>query len=203
MLMQLIHGPTDLDRLRGAFNWKDGAVYFPPTHLTVSTYSLPLSHHGWQISLLTSLLRGSHKSGNLVIVKPKKWFKHPSWAPTPISLVLWRGGWAFIFWSNLINFGSSGSKVVWLIAKYDSNYRGTREISVLPEISSVCTSRSRGALCVWFTVEKRRYFKVFPKKASLGAGWKRRRPASDGWCLGEFELRGVNLVFDGEPAHDY
>ena len=46
-------------------------------------------------------------------------------------------------------------------------------------------------------------FKVFPKKASLGAGWKRRRPASDGWCLGEFELRGVNLVFDGEPAHDY
>ena len=40
MLMQLIHGPTDLDRLRGAFNWKDGAVYFPPTHLTVSTYSI-------------------------------------------------------------------------------------------------------------------------------------------------------------------
>ena len=117
------------------------------SYLPTSLFPPMKPHHGWYVSLLTSLLRAPYKSGNLVIVKPKKWFKHPFWAPTPISLVLWLGGWAFIFWSNLINFGSSGSKVVWLIAKYDSNYRGTREISDLPEISSVCTSQSRGALC--------------------------------------------------------
>ena len=151
MLMQLIHRLVDLDRLRGAFNWKDGAVYFP-TSMFPPTHPIHcLSYHGWWVSLLTSLLRGlpPPKSGNLGIVKPKKWFKHPFWAPTPISLVLWWGGWAFIFWSNLINFGSSGSKVVWLIAKYDSNYRGSQEISNLAEISSLCTSHSWGSWSMW------------------------------------------------------
>ena len=142
MLMQLIHGSTDLDRLRGAFNWKDGGGR---TFLPLCFYQaiLFIAYHGWWSSLLTSLLRGSPTNlGTWALWSPKSGLNIPSEPQRRLALFCGLGGWAFIFWSNLINFGSSGSKVVWLIAKYDSNYRGTREISDLPEISSVCTSQS-------------------------------------------------------------
>ena len=147
MLMQLIHRLVDLDRLRGAFNWKDGAVYFP-TSMFPPTHPIHcLSYHGWWVSLLTSLLRGlpPPNLGTWALWSPKSGLNIPSEPQRRLALFCGLGGWAFIFWSNLINFGSSGSKVVWLIAKYDSNYRGSQEISNLAEISSVCTSQSWGS----------------------------------------------------------
>ena len=145
MLMQLINRLVDLDRLRGAFNWKDGGGR---TFLPLCFYQaiLFIAYHGWWSSLLTSLLRGSPTNlGTWALWSPKSGLNIPSEPQRRLALFCGLGGWAFIFWSNLINFGSSGSKVVWLIAKYDSNYRGSQEISNLAEISSVCTSQSWGS----------------------------------------------------------
>ena len=256
MLMQLIHRLVDLDRLRGAFNWKDGAVYFP-TSMFPPTHPIHcLSYHGWWVSLLTSLLRGlpPPNLGTWALWSPKSGLNIPSEPQRRLALFCGLGGWAFIFWSNLINFGSSGSKVVWLIAKYDSNYRGTREISDLPEISSVCTSQSWGswsmgggsAMCAdihtnvhvcrsrWnvsggnvvlplssitgrgrlscqlsvfrgLCLLEKLSRSTFSRKGLSGRQrwWWLEKEASSFRRLSPEGGRGVNLVFDRAPAHDY
>ena len=134
--------------------------YLVPTSL-FPLYSLPLLSRMIDFSFNISFDGLPTNLGTWSLWSPKSGLNIPSEPQRRLALFCGLGGGAFIFWSNLINFGSSGSKVVWLIAKYDSNYRGTREISDLPEISSVCTSQSsgsrRGALCPlisrWCTVE--------------------------------------------------
>ena len=260
MLMQLIHRLVDLDRLRGAFNWKDGAVYFP-TSMFPPTHPIHcLSYHGWWVSLLTSLLRGlpPPKSGNLGIVKPKKWFKHPFWAPTPISLVLWLGRvslyileqshqfWVIRFKSSLIDCQ------IWLkLPRVPGNFKPGWNflrlyISVLGLLelgggSAMCTDihtnihvcRSRWNVHLYVSggnvvlplssvIWRGRLYcqlsvfrglchleklseNTFSRKGLFGRQrwWWLEKEASSFRRLSPEGGRGVNLVFDRAPAHDY
>ena len=134
------------------------------SYLYVSTYppySLPLLSRMMGFSFNISFEAPPPPNlGTCALWSPKSGLNIPSEPQRRLALFCGLGGWAFIFWSSLINFGSSGSKVVWLIAKYDSNYRGSQEISNLAEISSVCTSQSwgswswgEGALCALIFIQ--------------------------------------------------
>ena len=226
---------------------------------TVSIYSLPepLSSRTIDFSFNISFEGLPTNLGTWSLWSSKSGLNIPSEPQRRLALFCGLGGWAFIFWSNLINFGSSGSKVVWLIAKYDSNYRGSQEISNLAEISSVCTSQSWGSwswgegtqcalifiqmyMCVGAD-EMYMYVSggnvVLPLSSITGRGrlscqlsvfrglcileklsentfsrkglfgrqrwWWLEKEASSFRRLSPEGGRGVNLVFDRAPAHDY
>ena len=155
------------------------------SYLYVSTYppySLPLLSRMMGFSFNISFEGPPPPNlGTWALWSPKSGLNIPSEPQRRLALFCGLGGWAFIFWSNLINFGSSGSKVVWLIAKYDSNYRGTREISDLPEISSVCTSQSSGSWrwALLSTVENITFSLRFSKKdLGLCGRWLEKKASS-------------------------